>query len=184
MILPDGKTEKLTDTWNDDDQEDHIIAGMWRGTTTFFAKVPPKPDSTSVKSGDHSPVYKTDVKATDDRKPASKGKVRQLVEICSLTLMMTAAALASSTTNWNAMTPISIEQGFDLLTEMGRRNAEQYIRQEKPDLIVAEWMCDPYSQKQNIYFAKGGLTEAKILDMRKSNAKLVDWIAKQERWQR
>ena len=97
---------------------------------------------------------------------------------------MTAAALASSTMNWNAMTPISIEQGFDLLTETGRRNAERYIQQEQPDLIVAEWMCDPYSKIRNVNFAKGGLTEAKILDMRKSHAKLVAWIAKQERWQR
>ena len=97
--FPDGKTEKLTDTWNDDDQVDHITSGMWRGTTTLFAKVPSKLDSTSAKSAEHNPVYKTDVKATDDRKPASKGKVRNLIEICSLTLMMTVVALASSTTN-------------------------------------------------------------------------------------
>ena len=45
-------------------------------------------------------------------------------------------------------------------------------------------MCDPYSTMQNNNLAKGGLTEARILDMRKSHAKLVDWIAKQERWQR
>ena len=40
--------------------------------------------------------------------------------------------------NWHAMTPISIEHGFDLLTDKGRREGEEYIRKEKPDLIVAE----------------------------------------------
>ena len=71
------------------------------------------------------------------------------------------------------MTPISIEQGFDLLTDAGRSRAEQYLRKEKPDLIVAEWMCDPFSQMQNINLAKGGLT-----------AEIIDWTAKEERWQR
>ena len=128
----------MTDTWNDNDQVDHITTGMWRGTTTFFAKVLSQHNSTPVKHTDNTPVFKADVKETGNRRPASKGKVRRLVEICSLTLMMTAAALASTTTNWNAMTPISIEQGFDLLTESGRRNAERYLQQEKQDLIVAE----------------------------------------------
>ena len=98
--------------------------------------------------------------------------------------MMTAAALASTTINWQALTPISIEQGFDLLTESGRQKAEQYLRKEKPDLIVAEWMCDPFSSMQNINVAKGGLTAEKILEKRRTRAKLIDWIAKQERWQR
>ena len=68
---------------------------------------------------------------------------------------MTAAALSSVTTNWQAMTPISIEQGYDLLTDVGRSQAERYLRKEKLDLIVAEWMCDPFSQIQNINLAKG-----------------------------
>ena len=94
----------------------------------------------------------------------ARGPVRKIVEICSFTMMMTALALASTTVNWQAMTPISIEHGFDLLTHAGRQKAETYLRKEKPDLIVAEWMCDPFSSMQNINLAKGGLTAEKILE--------------------
>ena len=37
--------------------------------------------------------------------------------------MMTSAALASTKTDGHAMTPISIEQGFDLLIDTGRKKA-------------------------------------------------------------
>ena len=37
---------------------------------------------------------------------------------------------------------------------------------------------------QNVNIGKGGLTAEKILEKRKSQSKLVEWIAKQERWQR
>ena len=55
---------------------------------------------------------------------AKPARVRKVVEICSFTLMMTAVALASTTTNWTARTPISIEQGYDVLIEQGRTSEE------------------------------------------------------------
>ena len=36
LIFPDGRTERMIDTWNGDDQINHVTTGMWRGTTTFF----------------------------------------------------------------------------------------------------------------------------------------------------
>ena len=78
--------------------------------------------------------------------------------------MVTAAASASTTTNWTATTPTSIEQWYDVLTEQGRKSAESYLRQEKPDLIVAEWMCDPFNKLHNINISKGGLTADKTLE--------------------
>ena len=97
---------------------------------------------------------------------------------------MSKAALDSKTRQWKAMTPISVEQGFDLLTETGRNKAERHLREQKPDLIIAQWMCDPFSSRQNVNIARGGITAENILEKRKTHTKLNDWIARQERWQR
>ena len=97
---------------------------------------------------------------------------------------MSSAAINSPGCDWKALTPLSIEQGFDLLTQDGRDRAEKVRRTEKPDLIVGEWMCDPFSQVQNLNIGRGGLTAEKILEKRRTHSKLVEWIAKQERWQR
>ena len=45
-------------------------------------------------------------------------------------------------------------------------------------------MCDPFSQMQNINLSKGGLIAQNVLEKRQTHSKLVNWIAKQERWQR
>jgi hypothetical protein len=67
---------------------------------------------------------------------------------------------------------------------MGRLKAEDYLRREKPDLIIGEWMCGPFSQFQNINMAKGPDWMSKILELRKAHMKVSAWIARQERWQR
>ena len=74
---------------------------------------------------------------------------------------MSAEAVNSKGCDWKALTPLSIEQGFDLLTQAGRDAAEKVLRTEKPDLIVGEWMCDPFSQMQHMNISKGGLTAKK-----------------------
>ena len=45
-------------------------------------------------------------------------------------------------------------------------------------------MCDPFSSRNNVNITRGGLTAEKILEKRRTHCKLIDWIAKQERWQR
>ena len=75
---------------------------------------------------------------------------------------MSAAAVDSKGCDWQALTPLSIEQGYNLLTQEGRDRAEKVLRIEKPDLIVGEWMCDPFSQMQNSNIGKGGLTAEHI----------------------
>ena len=160
---PNGETKRIEDdqktanlTVDDGDPD------VWRGRTIFFVKKAPPPSPTL------------------NLQPSSrKGPVRKIVEICSFTLMMTSVALTSLTGNWQAMTPISIEQGFDLLTVAGRNKADDYLHTEKPDLIVAEWMCDPFCQIQDVNIAKGCITAERILEKRQTHTKLVDWIAKQ-----
>ena len=177
--FPDGTDDRLEDRWRTDIHFTDDIS-LWRGRSIFFVK------GTREL---YRPVDQTHAPATKPTSPprtaaGGKGRVRTIVEICSFTLAMTSAALGSATGNWQAITPISIEQGYDLLTDAGRKNAEAYLRREKPDLIVAEWMCDPFSSMQNINIAKGGLTAEKILEKRKALAKLIEWIARQERRQR
>lgn len=111
--FPDGAVGSLTDNWRSDDFDVEQDASLWRGRTMFYSQQqeapPPQP-----KEALHSQV----------KPPKLDGRIRKLVEICSLTVMMIASALASTSFNWTAMTSISIEQGFDLLTPKGRDDAE------------------------------------------------------------
>ena len=111
-----------------------------------------------------------------DSKVAKKGRLRKIVELCTFTMGCTYAALASTTGNWEAMAPISIEHGYDLYTKDGRDRAEHDIRIGKPDLIVAQWMCGPHSNLQHVNIAKGGLTADKIMEDRRKYTGLIDWI--------
>ena len=134
---PDGTVTRHSDSWTAEEEET-ADSDLWRGKTVFFTK-PKEPTPTDPAMVCHAQV----------KPPVSGGRVRKLVEICTYTMMMTAAALSSTTQNWVAMTPISIEQGFDLLTPKGRDDAERYLKQEAPDLIIAEWMCDPWCSMQS-----------------------------------
>ena len=139
--FPDGTDDRLEDRWRTDIHFTDDIS-LWRGRSIFFVKGTRELDRPVDQT--HAPTTKP--LSTPRTVAGGKGRVRKIVEICSFTLAMTAAALSSATMAWEAMTPISIEQGFNLLTDSGRSRAEQYLRKEKPDLIVAEWMCDPFSQ--------------------------------------
>ena len=90
-------------------------------------------------------------------------KQRKIIEICTFTMNMSKEAQNSKTGNWKILTPISIETGFDLLTAEGRLKAENYLKREKPDLIIGEWMCGPFSQFQSINMARSPELRDKIL---------------------
>ena len=98
-------------------------------------------------------------------------------------MLITTVALAKDEM-WKACTPVSIEHGYDLLTRSGRQRAEAYIKEQKPDLIVGEWMCSPFSALQRTKVAKGGDLADRILKDQREHAKVSAWIAKIERWQR
>ena len=113
-----------------------------------------------VKQKPSTPVNRNHTPATDKQwtgtsQPKRCGRVSKIIEICSLTLAMSSAAINSPGCNWKALTPLSIEQGYDLLTQDGRDRAEKVLRIEKPALTVGEWMCDPFSQVQNLNIGKG-----------------------------
>ena len=75
-------------------------------------------------------------------------KVRKILEICTWTMMISNMAIESNPDKWKVCTPVSIEHGFNVLTPQGRKAGEEYIKKEKPDLIVGEWMCGPFSSLQ------------------------------------
>ena len=105
-----------------------------------------------------------------------------MVEICTKTMNL--SIRAGKRKCWKAFPPITIETGYDLLTKRGRDDAFAKLQTILPDLIVAEWMCDPWSNIQNINLAKGGDTAQKILDKREIHSHLLQWFAKVEQWQR
>ena len=92
---------------------------------------------------------------------------------------MSKAAQQSKTGSWIALTPISIETGFGLLTSTGRLKEENYLRRETPDLIIGEWMCGPFSQFQNINMARNPELRNKILELRKAHMKVSACIGRQ-----
>ena len=69
-------------------------------------------------------------------------KPKKILEIFTWTMLMTTIALETSPM-WKACTPISVEHGFNLLTTEGRNKAERYLKTEKLDFIVGEWMRGP-----------------------------------------
>ena len=109
-------------------------------------------------------------------------KPQIISEICTWTMLISTIALEKSD-KWQVCTPVSIEHGFDLLTLQGRKKGEDYIYREKPDLIVGEWMCSPFSSLQDVNLAKGEELGNKILKEQREHAKVSAWIAKIGRWQ-
>ena len=85
---------------------------------------------------------------------------------------------------WEALPPITIETGFDLLTVDGRDRAFKELKHLRPDLIVAEWMCDPWSNIQNLNIAKGGMAEKHVYQKRAVHKHWLTWMAEVELWQR
>ena len=105
----------------------------------------------------------------------------RMIEICTATMQMTVRAVKKG---WHGCPPITIETGFDLLTKDGREKGFARLKRENPDVIVAEWPCDPQSSWQHVNVAKGDDVAKKIYAKQKLHLPLVEWIAKVERWQR
>ena len=85
---------------------------------------------------------------------------------------------------WHGLDPITLETGFDLLTESGGQKAFRHLVNVDPDVIVGEWMCDPFSQMQNINRCKSRLLAHKLRAAQEKHRPLLRWIARVERWQR
>ena len=79
---------------------------------------------------------------------------------------------------------MSIEHGFNILTPEGREKGWQHIQKEKPDLIIGEWMCGPFSAMQNINLTRSPELRDRILEAQRQHTKVSAWIAKVEKWQR
>ena len=142
---------------------------------------PPLPDLPPVPSNDVLRVTNSEQLPKEVTNQYGKKKVqwtthklinpRKILEICTWTMLITTLALERDP-KWKACTPVSIEHGYDLLTTAGRRRAEAYIKSEKPDLIVGEWMCGPFSSIQNINLSKGPELRNKILAEQREHAKV------------
>ena len=90
--FPDGSTDQLLDQWRTDVPLVDEVS-LWRGKIIFYVKG--YQEKTSVDQN-HTPT--TPKSTTPKRSGPTFPSVRKMVEICSFTLMMTAAALASTTT--------------------------------------------------------------------------------------
>ena len=90
-------------------------------------------------------------------------RVRKVMEICTWTMMISSLAVERDPEHWKVCRPITIETGFNLLKKSGRKKADKHLEKEKPDLIVAEWMCSPFSSTQNMNLGKGGDIRDRIL---------------------
>ena len=104
--------------------------------------------------------------------------VGKVLEICTWTMMISTLALEHANGKWDVCTPVSIEHGFDVLTPEGRRHGEEYIHRERPDLVVGEWMCGPFSSLIHVSMGKSDELKEKILREQRDHAKVSAWIAR------
>ena len=109
-----------------------------------------------------------------------KGTKPKILEICTSTMNMTTTAVKHG---WHGCNPVTIETGYDLLLKKDRDRAEEYIKNELPDVIVAEWPCGPNSILQNINKARDPELAAKIEAEQAQLVPMISWIAKIEEWQ-
>ncbi len=147
----------------------------------------PNPEETWWMDGEiGQPIEKSDIllnleaNLLDSKTAVKPDHPRTIIEICTKTMKITERAQLRG---WKTYAPITIETGFDLLTTSGRQKAMTMLRKLKPDVIIAEWMCDPWSQMQNINISKGGLTAENIMEKRRIHTHLLHWLAYVERWQ-
>ena len=158
--------------------------------------LPPLPTKDTSVTTDPSPNPAYKVTTTEDTLPhettnsygnriwkwtrSPMRRVRKILEICTWTMLISTVALERSD-KWQVCTPVSIEHGFDILTPEGRAKGWKHITTEKPDLIIGEWMCGPFSAMQQLNLFKGGELRDRILAQRKQHTKVSEWIAKVEK---
>ena len=201
----------IDETTNDKPQEKETVSQGTQGTvdtssttegTQGISSTPqaPEPEVTQVlhvqhrgepKSADSVPLQKglKEYKDSAGRKQVtwtekSMKKVRKVMDICTWTMMISSLAVERDPEHWKLCRPIKSETGYNLLTKSGRKKADKYLESEKPDLIVAEWMCSPFSSTQNFNLGKGGAVRERILQEQRKHKKVNIWIAEKEKWQR
>ena len=52
---------------------------------------------------------------------------------------------------WDVLEPITLESGFDLLTQKGRAEAMAYLEKERPDVVVFAWPCTPWTRMRECF---------------------------------
>ena len=73
------------------------------------------------------------------------------LEVCTWTLTLSAVARSRG---WEVWEPISLETGFNLLTEAGQREAFEYIQHAQPSMLAFAWPCTYWSCLQNLNVGK------------------------------
>ena len=114
-------------------------------------------------------------------KPKGPKHRYKVLEICTHTQNVTLKGIERG---WHGLVPITIETGFDLYTEKGRKEGWKKLMKDLPDLIVAEWPCDPHCSWTHLNLARGGTMASNIRAAQDRVAPSIKWIAKVERWQR
>ena len=72
--------------------------------------------------------------------------------------------------------PIDCLYNYDLLKPAHRAEVERRIQVEDPFLLSLAPICGPWSTMQRINLARGGETQAKILEDRKKWYPVIQWI--------
>ena len=86
----------------------------------------------------------------DRRGNPKKPRRPRMIEICTWTCMVTCVAIERG---WDGYEPITIENGFDLRSATGQRDAWQYMERVDPDVAVCEFPCTPWSRLQWMNYA-------------------------------
>ena len=97
---------------------------------------------------------------------------RRIMEIFTWTCNVTTVAKEFQ---WEGSEPGSIETGYDLSTEDGRKAAWQYYRDFDPDVVVIAFPCDPWSKMQNMNMGNP-VTKAKIMAKRTLHRHILHWV--------
>ena len=115
-------------------------------------------------------------------KPIKPGASRRLLSRGCGTFLMEIFAGAATLT-WMAASwglpvsePIDCLYNYDLLKPAHRAEVERRIQAEDPFLLSLAPICGPWSTMQRINLARGGETQAKILEDRKKWYPVIQWI--------
>eukprot|EP00435_Cladocopium_sp_Y103_P052575 s19_g16.t1 len=116
-------------------------------------------------------------------KPMKPSSTRRLLSRGCGTFLMELFAGAATLT-WMAASwtlpvsePIDCLYNYDLLKPAHRAEVEKRIQIEDPFLVSLAPICGPWSTMQWINLARGGETEAKILEDRKKWYPVIQWLA-------
>ncbi len=157
-------------------------------TQVWWTDVPPVGRAVSSTKDVVDPVLKVAYDATSLRKfkeylnhivesastKRTWKKQGSIVQICANTARLSETA---STRGWKIFL-ITIETGFDLLTDRGRQLAWKRLVKGKPDVIVFEFMCDPWSVMQNVSLAKSEDFAAQLRAIRVRHLAMLRWISR------